>query len=287
MSSVMNCSVLIPYYCKPESISNVLNAAIRFREELKPWTLCEILILVDGPPHINDDLPSIVRCIALEKNRGLANARNVLINEAKGNFMIFLDADAVIKEGSYASIVQHWDGKSLIAGAEYLSPDTNLADKFRRYFWVQTQGVRRMPEAPYFFGLAFAGSKKIFNEIGKFDTKMGNFGEDIEYSLRLRKMGFNIQYEPDFKVFHQRNDSLRSLFKMIYNHSKSQILAHQRHQCSIIGVVWNSFTWIFVSSGSALKTHKSVRLFCLAFVSCTWAFLIRLLTVVMSAVRFK
>ena len=82
----MNCSVLIPYCCKPESISNVLNAAIRFREELKPWTLCEILILIDGPTHINDDLPPI-GCIALEKkNRGLANARNVLINEAKGNF---------------------------------------------------------------------------------------------------------------------------------------------------------------------------------------------------------
>ena len=72
---------------------------------------------------------------------------------------------------------------------------------------------------------------------------MGNYGEDIEYSLRLKNMGHNIQYEPDFKVFHTNKIhyiAQQSLFIML----KSQILAHQMHQCSIIEIVWNSFIWV-------------------------------------------
>ena len=287
MNLIKNCSVLIPYYCKPESISNVLTAIVDFKEELNPWKLCEILVLLDGSPLPEQELPPITRCITLEKNQGLSNARNVLLKECKGDFIIFLDADAVLMKGSFASIVQHWDGKSLIAGAEYRSPETGLVNKFRRYFWIQTQGYQRTPEAPYFFGIAFAASREILRKVGEFDRKMGNYGEDIEYSLRLKNMGHNIQYEPDFKVFHLRQDSLLSLTKLIYNHSKSQILAHQMHQCSIIEIVWNSFIWVFVASGSALKTHKSVPLFCLATVLCFWAFSVKFSVGLVGSVRRK
>ena len=285
MNSIKNCSVLIPYYRKPESINHVLTAVVNFQKELNPWRLCEILILLDGSPLPKLKLPTMTRCITLENNKGLANARNILIKESKGEFIIFLDADAILQPGSLASLVRYWDGKSLIAGTEYRSPETNLVNKFRRFFWVQTQGYERLTQAPYFFGLAFAAPQEIFSKVGEFNLKMDNYGEDLEYSLRLKKMGSNIQYEPKFKVFHHREDSLISLIKLIYNHSKSQILAHQMHQCSIIEVVWRSFTWIFIASGSALKTHKSVPLFCLASVFCTWSFTVKLFSGLLGSVR--
>tara|TARA_Y100000589_G_scaffold281267_1_gene278098 strand:- start:316 stop:1179 length:864 start_codon:yes stop_codon:yes gene_type:complete len=271
-----NCSVLIPYFNKPDSIEAVLSAIVNFRKELDPWILTEILVLVDGCSPPEQVLPTITRCINLKENRGLANARNLLIRECKGDFIIFFDADAVPKVGSLSSIVQHWDGKSLIAGTEDGSPEKGLANKFRRYFWVQTQGHKALTEAPYFFGLVFAAPTEILRKVGDFDNKMGNYGEDIEYSIRLRKMGFNIQYEPNFKVFHQRYDSLLSIIKLIYYHSKSQILAHQLHQCSIMDIVKKSFIWIFVASGSALKTHRSLMLFWVTVAYCTWSFCVKL-----------
>ena len=285
MNTIRNCSVLIPYYNKPSSIGTVLSAIVNLQNELDPWTLCEILILIDGSPLPKQSLPSIVRCITLQKNQGLANARNLLLQQCKGDFIIFFDADAVPKLGAFSSIVQHWDGKSLMAGTEDNSPEEGLANQFRRYFWVQTQGHQALPTAPYFFGLVFAAPAEMLRKVGEFDRKMGNFGEDIEYSMRLRKMGFNIQYEPNLKVLHQRNDSLSSLTKLIYHHSKSQILAHQMHQCSIIEIVWKSLLWIFVASGSALKTHKSVSLFWMALALCTWSFLVKLFASIMGSIH--
>ena len=84
-----NCSVLIPYFNKPDSIEAVLSAIVNFRKELDPWILTEIIILVDGCSPPEQVLPTITRCINLKENRGLANARNLLIKECKGDFIIF------------------------------------------------------------------------------------------------------------------------------------------------------------------------------------------------------
>lgn len=277
MGTNQSCSVLIPYYDKEESISFVLDAVIQQMHELTPWVLVEILVLVDGCTFPGIPLPNIVKCIKNTHNQGLVKARNLLIREAKGNFLIFLDADAVIQKDSFAAVVQQWDGKSLLAGREESSLELSIIDRFRRHFWLQTQGNQAIYDATYFFGLIFAAPKTIFDQLGLFDEKMHNYGEDIEYSLRLKKAGYTIQYEPHFKVLHHRNDSLNSILHMIYNHSKNQILAHIYHECSIMYILVQSLKWIFVATGSALKTHRSPALAILTFVLCTWSFAVKLI----------
>lgn len=277
MDSTQNCSILIPYFNKPASIGQVLDSIITCKHELEPWTLCEIIILIDGcpPPEMNP-LP-IVRFILLDNNSGLSKARNRLIQEAKGDFIIFLDADAVLMPKSLKALVLQWDGKSLIAGQEQSSPEISLADKFRKYFWVQTQGPEPIPTAPYFFGIIFAAPRDMLLEIGPFNINMPNFGEDIDYSLRLLKAGHNIQYEPKLCVFHDRQDSIYSLWVMVFQHSKNQILAHIQHECSIMNILWQSFKWVFIAPGSALKSHRSFALFVVAAVFCVWSFTVKLI----------
>lgn len=277
MGPNQSCSVLIPYYNKEESIGPVLEAVIEQQHELTPWTLVEILILIDGCLFPDIPLPDIVRCIRNSSNHGLVRARNQLIQESRGDFLIFLDADAIIQRGSFITAVQQWDGQSLLAGREESSLELSIFDRFRKHFWLQTQGDKTIYKANYFFGLIFAAPKTIFDELGLFEEKMHNYGEDIEYSLRLKKAGYNIQYEPQFRVFHHRSDSLNSLGIMIFNHSKYQILAHIYHQCSIISMLMQSLKWIFIATGSALRSHGAPRLAILTFALCGWSFVVKLI----------
>ena len=86
-------------------------AIVDFKEELNPWKLCEILVLLDGSLP-EQELPPITRCITLEKNPRSCKRSKCFVRECKGDFIIFLDADAVLIKDSFASIVQHWDGKA-------------------------------------------------------------------------------------------------------------------------------------------------------------------------------
>ncbi len=68
----------------------------------------------------------------------------------------------------------------------------------------------------HFFSLASsAAPKKILDEI-PFDETI-KYSEDIEWSLRIKKLGWKIVYVPSSKVEHSHNYTLAELRKRFYN----------------------------------------------------------------------
>lgn len=266
----MKFSVLIPFYNHHDQIKKVVAAVLNESRYVD-----EILVCVDGCS--SPDLSNFERVRILEspKNLGLASTRNILLKEARSEYVLFLDADCIIEDHSLELTVQKWDGQSFFAGRESDSPRDGLANQFRAHFWVQTLGEETITSAPYFMGLASGGLRQKFLECGLFCEQMGNYGEDIEFSKRALKKGINIQYLPDFKVFHDRHDNFSSLIKMVKSHCKGQIIGHFLHGCPIIDIYKMSLSWIVIATGSSLRRHRSLPLAIVSLTVTTSALLFR------------
>ena len=59
----------------------------------------------------------------------------------------------------------------------------------------------------------------VFKEIGFFDERFFLYWEDVDFCLRAKKKGFNVNLEPNAKVFHDLDDikerSWFSLFQLL------------------------------------------------------------------------
>lgn len=100
-------SIVIPYYNLPDTIDDTIESIKK-----SSYTNYEIIIVNDGSTtkeainaleKYRDDKQ--IRIIDI-KNAGLANARNVGAENAKGEFIAFIDADDVIEETFYQKSVE-------------------------------------------------------------------------------------------------------------------------------------------------------------------------------------
>jgi len=111
-------SIIVPFHDEPlEMVSEALDSAIA-----QTWQSLEIVVVDDGSPRPDADaiLANLSardpRVRVLRKpNGGLASARNFAVDQARGRFFLFLDADNRLREHYVADALQVLAGDSGIA----------------------------------------------------------------------------------------------------------------------------------------------------------------------------
>ena len=79
-------------------------------------------------------------------------------------------------------------------------------------------------------------------------------------STRLRQAGHRLAYDPQAQVMHLRRDTLPSLLRMIYRHSRDHVRALRLHGESPSPVVRNALRWGPVTLASSLRRHRDPSL---------------------------
>lgn len=209
-------SVIIPTLNRPAILQQTIKDLLRQEYPEDRW---EILVIDQSDmfnPHLFADFPK-VRHLRLErKNLGLA--RNIGAQEAEGEILIFLDDDVRITKPHFliAHVRNYKDpAVGAVAGRvlqPYDKPVSKLhPDKVGRitphlllvtgnFNWNRRQPVEGVP------GGNFSVRRSIFLEVGGFDTNFigtAHF-EESEFSIRVRKAGYKIMFEPDAELRHLR-----------------------------------------------------------------------------------
>ena len=138
-----------------------------------------------------------------QNHQGAAAARNLGIDRATGDTIIFIDSDLVVTE---RFLQAHTD--ALIAGKEKLN-----SDRLFTYGWViNTCNFDNPTTEPYkitdFSAAYFATgnvaiAKKWLLEAGKFDTQFQLYGwEDLELGVRLKKLDLKLIKCPKAVGYH-------------------------------------------------------------------------------------
>jgi O-antigen biosynthesis protein len=227
----------------------------------------EVLVLDDGS---TDETAHVARhagarLVQHERNRGLAVARNTCLEQARGEIVVFIDSDAVPLPDLITHLAgarRYGDPTLGAVGGQVIEGPTSprLPDRWRSLFWVQTQGPCPLERAPFFIGACCSVRRSAALTVGGFSRDFLTNGEDVELSIRLRRQGFRIAYEPRAQVLHLRQDHLRSLLAMIYRHSRDHVRALRIHDEPWWPIVRSALRWGPVTTVSSLRRHRSAAL---------------------------
>lgn len=76
-----------------------------------------------------------------------------------------------------------------------------------RQYWEKDQGT-----PPFLFGSNTVFRKRPLEEVGLYNENFKNNYEDVDICQRLKKNGYNFNYEPQAVVYHFKQDTLSTLF---------------------------------------------------------------------------
>lgn len=195
-------SVIIPNRNGAATIGKCLAAVLASRHDN-----FEVIVVDDGS---EDDSVEVIkrfpcRLIRLARHGGAAKARNAGAQEARGSILFFTDADCLLQPDTLAIAGESLAraGASAVAGGTYtpLPYDRRFFSIFQSAFIHYSE--TKNPQRPdYLATHALAIPAPIFRQSGGFHEEFLPILEDVEFSHRLRRMGYLLTLNPALQVQH-------------------------------------------------------------------------------------
>lgn len=205
-------SVIIPTVDREQTVYDLLKHLER--QSVAPWEIIVVDQTTVEDPQLKEYVTRSrgrVGCIRLAE-RGLSNARNVGIRQASGEVVLFLDDDIVPEDDLIRSHGERYRDADVagvggrVSGGYDRSGDPARVGAFRRLDGKATRNFDslRACEVEHLPGGNMSFRREVFKRIGGFDTSFGGHatGEETDFCLRARRMGFRLVYEPKAAVRH-------------------------------------------------------------------------------------
>ena len=158
------------------------------------------------------------------KPRTIAEQRNVGLRQAKGDVIVFLDANCVPSE--------HWlrellapiedDTEDIVVGAVTSRNSPTIHDHERR------PGVDDKGYLSECSTMNLAVRRQVFDAVGTFDERLG-FAEDVDFSWRAVDASFRLRYAPDAVVAHDW-DSSQANFARAFRYGVARVRLYRKHR---------------------------------------------------------
>jgi GT2 family glycosyltransferase len=204
----MRPTIVIPFHANLAHLAQSLPAARRALPD------AEIIVAADGA---RDDCrplaaASAARVIDVPGPSGPAVARNRAAAEARGDVLIFVDADVVAHRDALAGMLRLLEGDASVAGVfgayDLAPPEPNFMSQYRNlaHAYVHETGSR---EARTFWAGLGAIRTAAFRAVGGFDERFGRPSvEDIDLGYRVTRAGYRLLLAPEFRGTHLKRWTL-------------------------------------------------------------------------------
>ncbi|HSR66663.1 MAG TPA: glycosyltransferase [Acidobacteriota bacterium] len=199
----------------------------------------ELVVVDDGS---DDQTPRILQVLAEEvgesrfrvfrtPNRGLSAARNLGMEEARGEYLAYLDADAYPDPQwlRYLAIDFTRNGRAALGGPNVPPPE----DGFISQCVAQAPGAPTHillsdEEAEHVPGCNMAFRKRALQAIGGFDVRFRVAGDDVDVCWRLQEEGWSIGFSPAALVWHHYRSGLRAYWRQQRGYGRAETLLEQK-----------------------------------------------------------
>jgi glycosyltransferase involved in cell wall biosynthesis len=199
-------TVVIPCYNQGHFLAEAIGSALS-----QSYAKLEVIVVDDGSSDATSEVAARyreVRCIRQE-NRGLAEARNRGIEESRGEYLIFLDADDRLMDGALsvgaASLDSHPDCAFVYGNVRLIDangslllypPSVNI--KRNHYLELLRHNHIWSPGAVMY-------RRNLFDRVGLFDPRV-NASADYDLHLRIAKT-FPIFCHGEVVLEYRKHDS--------------------------------------------------------------------------------
>jgi len=223
----MNVSIIIPAFNARHTLSACLQACQA--QKLPANVQQEIIVVDDGSSDGTQEIAQAanVQLIQHKTQRGAGAARNSGLAAARGEIILFTDADCVPRPNWVTEMIRPFQDPST-QGCKgiYATNQTELVARFVQIEYEDKYDLLRTQPVIDFIDTYSAGYRAaVLKAAGGFDETI-HYVEDQELSFRLAAAGHKLVFQETAVVTHQHSNSLRRYCrkKVMIGYWKAQIM---------------------------------------------------------------
>lgn len=279
----MDLSICILTHNQPTLLNECVEACL---SEIATTRVAGEIIIIDNAssnayPEKLVGLSPLIRIIRNEENRSFSVANNIGIHVSRGRFVLILNDDALLREGSLQQMLQVLESRPDVAaaGPKLLNADGSLQEHFtnRRFphllnylamvFFLRLEGrewtrgyfdldrdLDVTAEAEHLAAACLLVRRDALDAVGLFDEGFYYWFEDVDLCYRLRKAGWKNIYLAEAQVTHYGSASIGKLGdgQRAIMFFASQMRYFRKH--------WSTPKYLFVRLTSALAFLLAIPL---------------------------
>ncbi len=208
----MRVSIIIPTYRRVSSLFKLLSSLTDVVKKKD-----EVIIVEQGEKH-EKEIISYAKKLRLPihyyflETPSMTKARNTGAVKAKGEFLLFLDDDVIVTPKLLESHVKNFDDKRVAATVGRVITEGQQVESGReqvgRVNWVgsvsggYSSEIRQ--EVDTVLGCNMCWRTSVYRQLGGVDEQFVIIREETDLSIRAKRLGYAIIFEPKALVEHHR-----------------------------------------------------------------------------------
>lgn len=233
-SDAIQVSVIIPAYNRPEILAECLEA-LTLQKTSRRW---EAIVVDDGS---SDDLSGVQKTFAsrlpltwitLAKNGGPAQARNAGIGKARGEVVLFTDADCRPEPDWLEEMANRFDDQNVTgAKGRYRSAQTDLWARLAQLeFEERFELLSISHDIDFVDTYSGAFRRSQLTAVGGFDTGFPRAdNEDVDLSFRIKALGGRFVFVSKAVVWHRHREGAWKYFLLKIGRGYWRMRVYRRH----------------------------------------------------------
>lgn len=205
--------------------------------------------------HSSDDSVEVVKrdyawvkLMENKENLGFARANNIAIRQAQGEYVLLLNPDTIVEEGTLRNVLTFMEAHPKAGGAGVMmrNEDGSLAPESRRALptpWVSCLKMIGFDKRYYMSHLPWEEPGKIevisgafcflrrkaLDEVGLLDEDFFMYGEDIDLSYRLLKGGWENWYLPYGITHYKGRSTQKTDYRYVHIFYQAMLIFLRKH----------------------------------------------------------
>lgn len=270
----MDLSIIIVNYCTYDLTKQTINSVL---DTVKNIDYEIIVVDNDSTDNSLNKLikdfkkSSNVLFIANSSNDGFAVANNIGFKKSKGDYILLLNSDVVVKDDAINSSLNYIKKNTSVGavGCKVSLPDGSLDKACRRSFPTPEVSFYRMtglsklfPNSKRFnqYNLSYLDDNGVYPVdciVGAFMLIRGDiykscdgldesyfmYGEDIDLCYNIKEAGFDIIYYGKAEIIHYKGSSGKNK-KLLYEFHNSMAIFYDKHYKKVYNPLINSIMYL-------------------------------------------